>query len=137
MATTSQESKCNRSGGGAGLRHRFARLAAASGLFVLVGTLGVITPTAAQAATGVLGVSVTSDGSGYAAVSSTGEVHAFGSVVQRGNPSGFTGTIAGISVTADGQGYAPSPAPARYTPTAPSNTTATRTTSSDPLGASR
>ena len=106
MATTSQESKCNRSRGGAGLRHRFARLAAASGLFVLVGTLGVITPTAAQAATGVLGVSVTSDGSGYAAVSSTGEVHAFGSVVQRGNPSGFTGTIAGISVTADGQGYA-------------------------------
>ena len=55
---------------------------------------------------------------GYAAVASNGEVHAFGSVIQRGNPAGFTGSIVGISVTADGQGYAAVSTAGRYTPTA-------------------
>ena len=77
MATTSHASERNRSRGGAGLRRRFARLAAASGLFAVVVTLSVIAPPAAHAATGVLAVSVTSDGSGYAAVSSSGEVHGY------------------------------------------------------------
>jgi CHAP domain len=52
------------------------------------------------------GIGVTADGQGYAPISTAGEVYAFGSVVYRGNPSGFSGSIKGISVTADGKGYA-------------------------------
>ena len=89
------------------LPRRLALLAAGSVLCVaLPATLSVIATPAAQAATGIVGISVASDGSGYAAVASSGEVHAFGSVVQNGNPTGFTGSIVGISVTADGLGYA-------------------------------
>jgi hypothetical protein len=53
----------------------------------------------------IVGISGTRDGSGYAAISSTGQVYAYGSVVHRGNPAGFSGTIVGISVTGDGRGY--------------------------------
>ncbi|NEA37687.1 hypothetical protein, partial [Streptomyces sp. SID13031] len=54
----------------------------------------------------IVGISVTADGQGYAAISSAGQVYAYGTVQSRGNPTGFTGSIVGISVTADGQGYA-------------------------------
>ncbi|HEU0131067.1 MAG TPA: DUF2690 domain-containing protein, partial [Mycobacteriales bacterium] len=42
----------------------------------------------------------------YVAISSAGQVYAFGSVVYRGNPVGFGGTISSISTTPNGQGYA-------------------------------
>jgi hypothetical protein len=54
----------------------------------------------------MVGISVTGDGQGYAAMSSSGQVYAYGTVVSRGNPTGFSGSMVGISVTASGQGYA-------------------------------
>jgi hypothetical protein len=60
----------------------------------------------AFAAGSVKSVSVTRNGSGYAAVDADGVVHTFGSVHDHGSPSGFSGSIVGVSVTADGQGYA-------------------------------
>jgi hypothetical protein len=67
--------------------------------------MAVNLPTA-HAATGIAGVAVTQDGGGYAAISDTGVVHAYGTVQNYGSPAGFAGSITGIAVTADGRGYA-------------------------------
>jgi hypothetical protein len=73
---------------------------------VLLGTFVALPVPAAHAHHyPMTGVSVTADGQGYAIVSEAGEVYAYGSVVYRGNPTGFTGKIVDISVTADGRGY--------------------------------
>lgn len=80
---------------------------AAAWLAILTLCLTAIIAAPAQAAPRTYaGLSVTADGQGYAAISTAGEVYAFGSVAHRGNPSGFSGSIRDISVTANGQGYA-------------------------------
>jgi hypothetical protein len=43
---------------------------------------------------------------GYAAVSSTGQVYAYGTVAYHGNPYDIIGPATGIAVTASGSGYA-------------------------------
>lgn len=59
----------------------------------------------AQAAGPVRSIGVMADGGGYVAVDQDGDVHAYGSVTDRGDPRGFTGGIVGVATTADGRGY--------------------------------
>jgi hypothetical protein len=82
-----------------------ARVTAVAALWaVAAALLGAGSASAASAAYRALGV--TANGAGYAAINSSGQVYAFGSVQYRANPQGFNGEIVGISVTADGAGYA-------------------------------
>jgi hypothetical protein len=85
-------------------RRRVGGLVALAGCLLLA-LLGVTAAPASAATRSFSAVDTTADGKGYALISSAGEVYAFGSVIYRGNPAGFTGKIVGISVTADGQGY--------------------------------
>jgi hypothetical protein len=50
------------------------------------------------------GVSVTADGKGVMAMSSTGQFYAYGSARPQLNPIGFTGVMAAVAVTGDGRG---------------------------------
>ncbi len=73
---------------------------------MLSGILFIAATPASAAVNTYKSISVTSDGLGYAAVATNGLVSAYGTVVKRGSPAGFTGEIVAISVTGDGKGYA-------------------------------
>jgi len=75
-------------------------------MVVVALALSLVHATGAKAALRTFNsIGVSANGQGYAPVGTDGAVYAYGSMVYRGNPTGFTGGIVGIAVTADGQGY--------------------------------